>query len=52
MWVSDIVDDQVRELRKRQLVDGFERKARSGSYWGIRSDVANYGLGNPFPIAP
>jgi NTE family protein len=52
IWVSDIVDDQVRELRKRQLIDGFERKARRGSYWGIRSDVANYGLGNPFPIAP
>jgi NTE family protein len=51
MWVSDIVDDQVRELRKRQLIDGFERKARRGSYWGIRSDVANYGLKHPFPIA-
>ena len=50
MWVSDIVDDQVRELRKRQLIDGYERHARKGSYWGIRSDVASYGLPNPFPF--
>jgi NTE family protein len=52
MWVSDIVDDQVRELRKRQLIGSFELKARHGSYWGIRSDVANYRLKNPFPISP
>ncbi len=52
IWVSDIVDHQVRALRKRQLIDGFERTARNGSYWAIRSDVANYGLGNPFPIPP
>jgi NTE family protein len=50
MWVSDVVDDQVRELRKRQLIDGYERHARKGSYWGIRSDVASYGLPNPFPF--
>jgi NTE family protein len=47
-----IVDGQVRALRKRQLIDGFERKARTGTYWSIRSDVANYGLGDPMPIPP
>ena len=40
----------MRELRKRQLIDGYERHARKGSYWGIRSDVASYGLPNPFPF--
>src|SRR5262245_54662585 len=42
IWVSDIVDDQVRALRKRQLIDCYQRGVRTGSYWGIRSDVANY----------
>ena len=51
MWVSDIVDDQVRELRKRQLIGSFELKARHASYWGIRSDVANYGVKHPCPIS-
>jgi NTE family protein len=50
IWVSDIVDDQVRALRKRQLIDCYQRKVRAGSYWGIRSDVANYEVGDPFPF--
>jgi NTE family protein len=44
MRVSEVVDGQVRALRKRQLIDGYERKIRSGTYWGIRSDVADYEL--------
>jgi len=48
--VSEIVDGQVRALRKRQLIDGYERKARTGTYWGIRSDVADYELGSTFPL--
>ena len=50
IWVSDIVDDQVRALRKRQLIDCYERTVRTGSYWGIRSHVANYELGDPLPF--
>lgn len=50
--VGTIADGQVRALRKRQLIDGFERKARTGTYWGIRSDVVDYGLGNPMAISP
>jgi NTE family protein len=49
--VGTIADGQVRALRKRQLIDGFERKARSGTYWGIRSEVAKYGLENPLAIS-
>ena len=30
IWVSDIVDDQVRALRKRQLIDCYERTVRTG----------------------
>jgi NTE family protein len=29
---------------------GAPLQVRTGSYWGIRSDVANYELGDPFPF--
>jgi NTE family protein len=41
--VNSVIDNQVRSLRKRQTIDGFERKERSGTYWGIRSHVDDYG---------
>jgi len=41
--VLDLVDSQVRALRKRQLVGGFKAGIRQGAYWSIRSDVTNYG---------
>lgn len=48
--VAEIVDGQVRALRKRQLIDGFERGARTGTYWSVRSDVDDYGLSDPAPF--
>jgi NTE family protein len=44
--VLDIVDNQVRSLRKRELIGSFEAKEKAGAYWGIRSDIANFG-GSP-----
>jgi NTE family protein len=41
--VNSVIDNQVRSLRKRQTVEGFNRKERDGSYWGIRSHAADYG---------
>jgi NTE family protein len=41
--VNSVIDNQVRSLRKRQTVDGFKRKERAGTYWGIRSHVDDYG---------
>ena len=32
--VLDIVDNQVRSLRKRNLIDSYERKDHNGTYWG------------------
>jgi NTE family protein len=49
MRVLDIIDNQVRSLRKRQIVDAYRAKARLGAYWGIRTDIANYGLADPLP---
>ncbi len=39
-----IIDNQVRSLRKRQLIDSFRAKTRDGAYWGIRADISHYGL--------
>lgn len=42
--VMDLIDNQVRCLRKRQVVGSLRRGRRKGAYWGIRSDVAHYRL--------
>ena len=42
--VLDIIDNQVRSLRKRQVIEAYRRGDRQGAYWGIRSDIADYGL--------
>lgn len=41
------VDSQVRNLRKRQALSAFASSGpehRDGTYWGVRSDIGNYGL--------
>ncbi len=45
--VLNLVDNQVRSLRKRQVIDSFQSGARKGAYWGIRSHIADYGLADP-----
>jgi NTE family protein len=40
--VLDIIDDQVRSLRKRRLIDSYLRRERTGAYWGIRARIADY----------
>jgi NTE family protein len=39
-----LVDHQVRSLRKRQVIDAYKRGLRQGAYWGIRTDITQYGL--------
>jgi NTE family protein len=50
--VNEIIDNQVRSLRKRQVVGSFSAKERNGAYWGIRSHVEDYHLADPFPCPP
>ena len=50
--INDIIDNQVRSLRKRQLIGSFNAKVRAGTYWGVRSHVADYGLRDPLPCPP
>jgi NTE family protein len=40
----DIINNQVGSLRKRQLIGAFQLGLRKGTYWGIRSDIADYNL--------
>ncbi|MFD2175846.1 patatin-like phospholipase family protein [Rhodobacter lacus] len=63
-WLSqalrayDIVTDQSRGLRKRWLIDQFvasrseDGTARSGTYWGLETNIAHYGLPDCLPCAP
>src|SRR5439155_13312349 len=36
--ILEIIDNQVRSLRKRQTIDAF-LSGRPGTYWGIRTDI-------------
>jgi NTE family protein len=44
--INDVIDNQVRSLRKRQLMQEFQRGAEhDGAYWGIRSHPKDYPVG-------
>jgi NTE family protein len=47
--VLELIDNQVRSLRKRQAIDSFRSGARKGAYWGVRTDVADYRLADALP---
>ena len=47
--VLSIIDNQVRSLRKRQLIAAYKRNQREGAYWGIRTHIADYGLADVLP---
>jgi NTE family protein len=40
--VNDLIDNQVRSLRKRQVIAAYQAGERAGTYWGIRSQIADY----------
>jgi NTE family protein len=48
--IAAIVDNQVRSLRKRQLIDAYKNGVRLGAYWGIRTNIADYGLRDALPF--
>ena len=46
--VLDIVDNQVRSLRKRHLIEAYQRGDHTGTFWGIKTNFADYHLaGDP-----
>jgi len=42
--VLNLLDTQVRSLRKRQIIGSYQLKLRKGAYWGIRTNIADYNL--------
>jgi NTE family protein len=40
--ILDIEDNQVRSLRKRQVIASFQAGERQGAYWGIRTNILDY----------
>ncbi len=52
--VLEVAESQVRSLRKRRLIGSYLEPTgapggRVGAYWGIRTDIADYGLADPLP---
>jgi NTE family protein len=47
--VLEVIDSQVRALRKRQAISSYERGVREGAYWGIRSDIRKFPVPDPLP---
>ncbi|MDQ3931126.1 MAG: patatin-like phospholipase family protein [Chloroflexota bacterium] len=55
--VRDMTDNQVRALRKRQLMASYQapdadQNHREGAYWGIRTEIAGYNLTDALPCPP
>ncbi|MFB6557326.1 patatin-like phospholipase family protein [Streptomyces sp. NPDC056400] len=48
--VLDVIDNQVRSLRKRSLISSYQDGSFRGAYWGIRSDIEKYRLLDAFPV--
>jgi NTE family protein len=47
--INDLIDNQVRDLRQRELIDSYVKKTRQGTYWATRSNMANYPAPNTLP---
>lgn len=41
------IDNQVRSLRKRQVIESFKAKIRKGAYWSISADSKDYQIATP-----
>lgn len=46
--INSLIDNQVRALRKRQVVGSFSDGRRQGAYWSIRSLAADFPTASPF----
>jgi NTE family protein len=48
--VIDLIDNQVRSLRKRQVIASYTSGDRHGTYWGITGHLADYHVDDPLPF--
>jgi len=42
--IFNLVDNQVRSLRKRQVIDCFRTQQRDGAYWSVWTDIRDFKL--------
>jgi NTE family protein len=47
--VLNVIDNQVGSLRTRYMLERYKSAALRGTYWGIRTDIADYGLPTALP---
>jgi NTE family protein len=47
--VLDLLDNQVRSLRKRQLIGSYKAGVRKGAYWSIWDDISKFDDHPPLP---
>jgi NTE family protein len=45
--ILDLLDNQVRSLRKRQVIGSYKSKIRKGAYWSIWEDIAEFKVSTP-----
>lgn len=50
--INELIDDQVRSVRKRQVIGSYNRGERKGTDWGIRSDIGDYPAAGVLPCPP
>jgi NTE family protein len=50
--VLNLIDNQVRSLRKRQLIMAFRSGLRHGAYWSTWTDIGEYGVALPLSCPP
>ncbi|MGH7554769.1 MAG: patatin-like phospholipase family protein [Longimicrobiales bacterium] len=47
--INGLIDNQVRSLRKRQVVGSFQQRVRKGSYWRMRGNILKYAAPGTLP---
>jgi NTE family protein len=50
--VMNLIDNQVRSLRKRQVVGSYEAGVRKGAYWSLWTEIAEYKLADALDCPP
>jgi len=50
--ILGVIDSQVRALRKRDIINLYKSGTRKGAYWGIRSDISDYGAADALRCDP
>jgi NTE family protein len=50
--INSLIDNQVRSLRKRQIVAAFKSGGRKGAYWGMWTDPAEYPAASALALPP